>query len=145
MASQDPTTDEITAIVPLLEVLTLADPAPTFTLFPKLPPELRLKILEDALPIGVKGRRFIQVKVRIGAPSRSRKPCWFILDENVSSADVKDIGLLGVNKECRRVFLNRFNKQLRAAGKGLIRYNEADTIFICKFVLRSVRVLMPYW
>ena len=78
MASQDPTTDEITAIVPLLEVLTLADPAPTFTLFPKLPPELRLKILEDALPIGVRGRRFIQVKVRIGAPSRSRKPCWII-------------------------------------------------------------------
>ena len=48
MASRDPTTDDITAIVPLLEVLTLADPAPTFTLFPKLPPELRNKIWKKA-------------------------------------------------------------------------------------------------
>ncbi|KAE9380780.1 hypothetical protein N431DRAFT_324908 [Stipitochalara longipes BDJ] len=131
MASEEPTSDATAAIQPLLEDFTLTDPLPTFTFFPKLPPELRLKILEDALPVGLKGCRFIQVKARIGASSRhSSEPCWFILDDNACSSDVKDIGLLAANKECRHVFLRHFNKSLRSKGKGLIRYHEDDTIFI---------------
>lgn len=132
MDSQKPTSNEFARIQPLLEELTLADQPPTFTVFPKLPPEIRLKILEDALPVGAKGRRFIQVKARISAPSRSRKPCWFILEDNAYSSDVKDIGLLGANKETRQVFLSHFNKSLRTTNKGLIRFNKADTIFICE-------------
>jgi len=132
MASEHPTSDDVAAIEPLLEGLTLAEQPPTFTLFPKFPPELRLKILEDALPLGVKGRRFIQVKARIKAPSHLKIPCLFILDDSVCSSDVKDIGLLSANKESRQVYLRHFNKSLRAPKRGLIRYHENDTIFICE-------------
>lgn len=134
MATQGPASDFTAAIQPLLEDLALADPQPTFTLFPKLPPELRLKILKDALPVGHKGRRFIRVKARIGALSpRSKDPCWFIVDNNAYSPDVKDIGILGVNKEFRHVYLRHFDKTLKAKGVGLIRYHENDIIFICKY------------
>jgi hypothetical protein len=134
MATQGPTSDITAAIQPLLGDLTLADSQPTFTLFPRLPPELRLKILKDALPVGHKGRRFIRVKARIGAPSpRSNEPCWFIVDNNAYSSDVKDVSLLGVNKEFRHVYLRHFDKTLAANGVGLIRYHENDIIFICKY------------
>ncbi|KAH8755454.1 hypothetical protein F5882DRAFT_444769 [Hyaloscypha sp. PMI_1271] len=131
MATQGPTSDITAAIQPLLGDLTLADSQQTFTLFPRLPPELRLKILKDALPVGHKGRRFIRVKARIGAPSpRSKEPCWFIVDNNAYSSDLKDVGLLGVNKEFRHVYLRHFDKTLAAKGVGLIRYHENDIIFI---------------
>jgi 2EXR family len=100
--------------------------------FPKLPTELRWKILEHALPIGTKGRRFIQVKARISAPSRFQKPAWFVLEENAYSSDVKDVGLLSANKESRNIYLRYFGKSLRAKGDGLIRYRDDDTIYICK-------------
>jgi hypothetical protein len=142
MATQDPTNDFTAAIQPLLEDLTLADPQPNFTLFPKLPPELRLKILKYALPVGHKGRRFIRVKARIGAPSsRSKEPCWFIVENNACSSDVKDIGLLGVNREFRHMYLRHFDKTLTAKGVGLIRYHENDIIFICKYSCGRFRSL----
>jgi hypothetical protein len=133
MANQCATRNSTDGIRPLLEKLGLADP-PTFTLFPKLPPELRLKILKDTLLIGPQRRRFIRVKARIDAPSRhSKKPCWFIIEDNECSADIKDIGLLRTNKESRDVYLRYFNKALRAKGEGLIRYHDDDIIFVCKY------------
>ncbi len=133
MAAQSPTCCSIVEIQSLLDKLTLANLQPTFTLFPKLPPELHLKILEDALPIGRKGYRFVKVIGRISAPSRhSKEHCWFILGNNAYSSDVKDIGLLGENKETRNVYLRYFNKALRAKGEGLIRYHENDAIFVCE-------------
>ena len=141
MDSRDPSSDSSTSIECLLEEIALATPQSAepnlhlaFTLFPKLATELRLKILEHALPIGNKGRRFIEVKARISAPSRrSKEPCWFILEDNAYSTDVKDVGLLGANKESRDVYLRCFDKLLRAKGDGLIRYHEDDIIFVCTY------------
>jgi 2EXR family len=139
MATQE-RNDVTVAVQQLLNKLTLEDPGTTFTLFPKLPTELRLKIFGAALPTGDKRRRFIQVKGRIGALSRRSKnePCWFILEDNAGSSDVKNVALLGANKESRYVYLRHFTKSLRAKGKGLIRYHEDDTIFVCKYSLNYV-------
>jgi hypothetical protein len=133
MATQAPPSDSTTGIQSLAENPSLANPNPTFTLFPKLAPELRLKILKHALPFNRKGRRFIEVRARIGAPSRhSKEPCWFILDDNAYSSDVKDMGLLGANKESRDAYLRYFNKSLKVKGQGLIRYQEDDIIYVGK-------------
>lgn len=136
MTPQGPDYD-LVAIQSLLAKLTLADTnsQPTFALFPELPPELRLKILHEALPIGNKGGRFIQLKARIDARSRRSKgePCWFIVEDNADFSNVRDLALLRTNKESRNEFLHHFDKSLRAKGEGLIRYRSTDTIYICEY------------
>jgi hypothetical protein len=133
MTTHGPPCDSTTGIPSLAENLSLENANPTFTLFPKLPPELRLKILRRALPFSRKGRRFIEVKARIGASSRhSKEPCWFVLDDNAYSSDVKDVGLLRASKESRDAYLRYFDKSLRAKGQGLIRYQEDDIIYVGK-------------
>jgi hypothetical protein len=137
LASELSASDAAAAIHTLLDKTTLATQHQTFTLFPKLPTELRLKIFKHALPIGTTGKRIIQVKARITAPSRSQKPLWFILEDNVSSSDVKDVELLRTNKESRELYLSYFNKSLKAKGEGLIRYHVDDTIYICKYARKQ--------
>jgi hypothetical protein len=53
MTTHGPPCDSTTGIPSLAENLSLENANPTFTLFPKLPPELRLKILKHALPFSL--------------------------------------------------------------------------------------------
>jgi len=127
----------------------LQGPLLEFTLFPKLPPELRQKIYNDAMPTGPHGYRMLKVTGHIIAPSNSSrghtlkpepKPCSieFALEENAHSASVKDLALSCTCLESRVIFLQRNPLALRTTReRSLIRYAKQDIIYIGKHLFHG--------
>jgi hypothetical protein len=108
-------------------------PLTSFTLFPNLPIELRLKIWKYALPRPPsRKRRVVQVFARVSTTLKTRDYSRFILEDNIHSAGIREVGMLGANWESRAVYLRTFPFSLRTVKKGLIQYGSEDIIYICK-------------
>ncbi|KAN0117053.1 hypothetical protein V8E51_003030 [Hyaloscypha variabilis] len=105
-----------------------------FTLFPKLPTEIRLKIFRHALP----STTMVQVtkKVRAdddaGRVNLPKTNSWFIfrLLEHRHNSYVSDVSLLSASTESRGIYLKHFNGSLKTAKGGLIRFSKEDIVYI---------------
>jgi hypothetical protein len=136
-----------------IDPTALNRPLTEFTVFPKLPPELRQKIFKDALPSGSRGYRVLKVYGTIIVPDRRRnsaakeskskpepnpKPyIEFTLERNSDEHTLKDLALSRSCTESRAVFLKRNPYTLIAKREGLIRFAKDDIIFLSKPLTRS--------
>jgi hypothetical protein len=113
-----------------------------FTLFPKLPIELRLQIFKHAIP---KPNNKDEKRVVRVTPSLSQIPksddtrVAFQIHKTSgygirTSPEIFDIGLLGACMESRDVYLEAFQgcAYLLTIGGGLVRYDENTFIYIEK-------------
>ncbi len=128
-----------------VELSSITHPLTSFTLFPELPIELRLKIWKHALPMPPhRKRRMIQVFARISTTLKTRDYSRFIPQDNIHSAVLREVGMLRANWESRAVYLRRFPFSLRTWNKGLIQYGSADVIYICMSLLPFALVTRIY-
>jgi hypothetical protein len=132
---------------------TLHQPLTKFTVFPKLPPELRQKIFKDALPSGSRGYRMLWVYGIVIVPDRCKnsstkkskskpKPnskayIEFTLPRIFDNHTAKDLALSRSCTESRAVFLKRNPYTLITKGEGLIRFAKDDIIYLSKPLTRS--------
>ena len=113
------------------------DIATEFTLFSKLPAEIRLMIWKEALPLGkdANGRRIISLDYY-----SERNPWTEVLWDRLkvdkrkkgsfaTTRDILDIGMAGACIESRECFLNVF-KHVIPLRKGIVRYEQDTIIFI---------------
>ena len=134
-----------------------------FTLFPKLPTELRLIIWKFALPNGAAddGKRifclntqFVNDDTRLNAifylttsrhapcdPSPRNKAEMNVEYENWRR-DMRDVGLLRACKESRDVFLRAFPHTLSTTNGGVIRFDDQTTIHVENWYARSLKYVM---
>ena len=131
----------------------LHQPLTKFTVFPKLPPELRQKIFKDALPTGSRGYRMLSVLGTVIVPDRRKnssakksksKPepnpkayFEFTLERNSDDHTLKELALSRSCRESRAVFLKCNPYTLIAKGEGLIRFAKDDIIYLSKPLTRS--------
>jgi hypothetical protein len=131
----------------------LHQPLTKFTVFPKLPPELRQKIFNDALPSGSRGYRMLWVYGTVIVPDQCKNPSTkqskskpkpnskayieFTLLRNSGGHTAKDLALSRSCTESRAVFLKRNPYTLITEGEGLIRFAKGDIIYLCKPLNRS--------
>jgi len=131
----------------------LHQPLTKFTVFPKLPPELRQKIFKDALPTGSRGYRMLSVLGTVTVPDRRKnssakksksKPepnpkayFEFTLERNSDDHTLKELALSHSCRESRAVFLKCNPYTLIAKEEGLIRFAKDDIIYLSKPLARS--------
>jgi len=127
------------------------EPLAKFTVFPKLPPELRQKIFRTALPTGSRGFRILKVHGTIFPPweevkrgqkiSQKKKPkiepeshVEFSLPRRhgLDNITMKELSLSLTCTESREIFLELNSYVLRTKGDGLIRFGKEDVIYIGK-------------
>jgi hypothetical protein len=115
-----------------------AQPLTTFTPFPKLPIELRLKIFKLALPTGPNGFRMLKVNVEatVAEPKKLTTEGYlqyqwvFSLQNNDHVFEIKEVALSATSKESRAAYLEIFRHALRGQKSSLIRFGGDDVIYI---------------
>jgi len=126
-------TNDLTHQLSQLQLSSTAELLESFTVFPKLPIELRLKIWKFALPMPRKRvRRILRVRARVSTTLKTKDYSRFFLEDNPHAASIRDIGMLGANWESREVYLSFFTNFLPTKKNGLIRYHVNDIIYICE-------------
>jgi hypothetical protein len=136
-----------------IDPTALIRPLTEFTVFPKLPPELRQKIFKDALPSSSRGYRVLKVYGTVIVPDRPKnssakesksKPepnpkayIEFTIVRNSDNHTFKDLALSRSCTESRAVFLTRSPYTLIAKREGLIRFAKDDIIHLSKPLTRS--------
>ncbi|KAE9376622.1 hypothetical protein N431DRAFT_453027 [Stipitochalara longipes BDJ] len=119
----------------------LQAPLTEFTLFPKLPPELRQKIFKDAIPTGSQGFRVLKVYGAIvGEENKNRKHkprphIEFELEKGHKKKLAKHMSLSRASKESRDAFLRSNPHLLRTKKEGLIRFATEDVIYVVNLSL----------
>jgi len=132
---------------------SMHQPLAKFTVFPKLPPELRQKIFKDALPSGSRGYRMLWVygivivsdrcknsstkKYKSKLKPSSKAYIEFTLQRSSDSHTAKDLALSRSCTESRAVFLKRNPYTLITKGGGFIRFAKDDIIYLSKPRTRS--------
>jgi hypothetical protein len=135
------------------DLTSMHQPLAKFTVFPKLPPELRQKIFKDALPSGSRGYRMLWVYGTVIVPDQCKnsstkkskskpKPnskayIEFTIQRSSDSHTAKDLALSLSCMESRAAFLKRNPYTLITEGEGLIRFAKDDIIYLCKPLNRS--------
>jgi hypothetical protein len=115
-----------------------AQPLTSFTIFPKFPIELRLKIFKMAIPTGPKGYRMLEVKVElmkakpdIVTDEGRRKYQWvFFLENNDHVSEIQEVSLSSTTRESRAAYLETYRHVLHGEKGSLIRFGGDDVIYI---------------
>jgi hypothetical protein len=117
--------------------MSLDPPLAEFTLFPKLPIELRLKTFGYALPDG--GRTAIRARVVLKGDRGSFKKRLQFEVRKISGKATRNtpssllqLGLLGACKESRETYIQSF-KNVLPSPRGLIRFHDDTIIYIENF------------